>query len=131
MLCITPFDQALDLLPSHSLHIIMCHTAGLDAEHTRQHLYQGPNLGPVVSGSSGANIVDGLEPDANETILVKKRFSPFFGTHLDVLLRRCVIGAAACASGAHRLGVAGKNSYAEVCKECITVAVQERPVLPE
>ena len=37
----------------------------------------------------GAELVQGLQPGPREPVIIKKRFSPFFGTHLDLLLRRC------------------------------------------
>ena len=65
------------------------YVAGNDVEHTRRHLFKGPGTGATVAGMPGARIVDGLKPAEGETVVIKKRFSPFFGTHLDMLLRRC------------------------------------------
>ena len=58
-------------------------------EHTRQHLYRGPGTGATVVGTTGARLVEGLGAEEGEPVVVKKRFSGFFQTHLDMLLRRC------------------------------------------
>jgi hypothetical protein len=106
-------------LPSVSLKarqacsFIVCWTAGLDAEHTRQHLYTLASIGPVVAGSPGASIVQGLKPATNETVLVKKRFSPFFGTHLDLLLRRCTFRNARFVPSTHL-----SNKFASKTAQC-------------
>jgi hypothetical protein len=63
--------------------------AGLDVEHTRQHLYRGPGTGATVAGTPGAALVEGLQTQHGEHVIIKKRFSPFFQTHLDMVLRRC------------------------------------------
>eukprot|EP00892_Ulva_mutabilis_P004760 jgi/Ulvmu1/2656/UM014_0110.1 len=60
---------------------------GVDVEHTRQHLYQD-GKGPTLRGSAGAQIVEELQPLQDEIVIVKKRFSAFFNTSLDSILRR-------------------------------------------
>jgi nicotinamidase-related amidase len=62
---------------------------GIDVERTRQHLYRGPGTGAVVTGTQGSQLVDGLETMPQEVVIIKKRFSPFFHTPLDMILRRC------------------------------------------
>lgn len=47
--------------------------------------------GICVPGTKGAEIVDELTPLPNETILRKLRFSAFFQTELDMILRRLKI----------------------------------------
>lgn len=42
----------------------------------------------VVSGTRGAEVVEDLTPEEDEPVVVKKRFSGFMGTELDLLLRR-------------------------------------------
>jgi nicotinamidase-related amidase len=42
----------------------------------------------VVAGTPGAEIVEALKPAADEPVIVKKRFSAFLKTELDLLLRR-------------------------------------------
>ena len=61
---------------------------GIDVEAVRQHLYRDGGAGSTVAGTRGAALVDGLEAAPGEITLVKKRFSAFFHTHLDLLLRR-------------------------------------------
>lgn len=41
----------------------------------------------AVRGSSGANVIDELKPLPSDPIIYKRRFSGFFGTELDLLLR--------------------------------------------
>ena len=40
--------------------------------------------------------MDGLTRHDSEYQIVKKRFSPFFHTHLDLLLRRCISVLRSC-----------------------------------
>ncbi|HET6858783.1 MAG TPA: isochorismatase family cysteine hydrolase [Streptomyces sp.] len=41
----------------------------------------------VLLGTWGTQVHDALKPAADEPVVEKRRISPFFGTHLDVLLR--------------------------------------------
>lgn len=41
----------------------------------------------VVLGTWGTQVHDALKPAAGEPVVEKRRISPFYGTHLDVLLR--------------------------------------------
>ena len=60
---------------------------GSDIEITRREAFlAGPQY--AVHGTPGAEIVDGLAPAPNEYRIVKPRFSAFFGTKLDLILRR-------------------------------------------
>ena len=60
---------------------------GSDVEKSRQELFQeGP--GVCVPGTEGAQIVPALAPEEGEYIVHKRRFSAFFQTELDMLLRR-------------------------------------------
>ena len=60
-------------------------------EHRRQLVDFGRegDISPVhcVEGTPGANPVDGLEQDANDFKVIKRRFSGFFATDLELLLR--------------------------------------------
>ena len=69
-------------------HIIRQHTRdGSDVEKPRQELFQeGPGI--CVPGTEGAQIVAALTPEPGEYIVHKRRFSAFFQTELDMLLRR-------------------------------------------
>ncbi|WP_297262838.1 isochorismatase family cysteine hydrolase [uncultured Desulfovibrio sp.] len=70
------------------IHIIRQHNRdGSDVEKSRQELFQeGP--GVCVPGTEGAQIVPALAPEEGEYIVHKRRFSAFFQTELDMLLRR-------------------------------------------
>tara|TARA_Y100000588_G_scaffold309929_1_gene335231 strand:+ start:1099 stop:1755 length:657 start_codon:yes stop_codon:yes gene_type:complete len=49
-----------------------------------------PSIGAgacLVSGQRGTNVVEELKPVDNETIVTKHRYSAFFGTDLDMILR--------------------------------------------
>lgn len=68
-------------------HVIRRHAPdGGDAEIFRRHLY-AQGRGICVEGSPGADIVEGLAPRPGEGIIVKRRFSAFFGTDFDERLR--------------------------------------------
>ena len=70
------------------IHIIRQHNRdGSDVEKSRQELFQeGPGI--CVPGTEGAQIVAALTPEPGEYIVHKRRFSAFFQTELDMLLRR-------------------------------------------
>ena len=70
------------------VHVIREHRPdGSDVEIGRTRLFtEGP--GVCVPGTPGARIIDELTPLPQETILRKLRFSAFFQTGLDMLLRR-------------------------------------------
>jgi nicotinamidase-related amidase len=59
---------------------------GSDVEITR--LQEFMNKPFVVAGTSGCDIVNGLQPLTGEFRIVKKRFSAFMNTELDLILRR-------------------------------------------
>ncbi len=72
----------------HVFHVIREHRMdGVDAEAFRMPLYEEGH-GVCVSGSSGAAIVSALTPLPGEGIIRKRRFSAFFHTEFDLLLRR-------------------------------------------
>lgn len=61
--------------------------SGIDAETYRAPLFE--NGSPFcVPGTKGAEIVDGLKPEAGDIIVHKQRFGAFFATPLDLILRR-------------------------------------------
>lgn len=69
-------------------HVIREHSRdGVDVEQGRVALFTDGS-GICVPGTDGARIVDGLEPQTNEYIIRKRRFSAFFQTELDMMLRR-------------------------------------------
>ncbi|KAG0503470.1 hypothetical protein HPP92_003542 [Vanilla planifolia] len=59
---------------------------GRDVEVFRRHLYVN-GKGPIVKGSKGAELVEGLILVEGEYKLVKTRFSAFFDTNLNSLLQ--------------------------------------------
>eukprot|EP00246_Nothoceros_aenigmaticus_P002871 TRINITY_DN1377_c0_g1_i4.p1 TRINITY_DN1377_c0_g1~~TRINITY_DN1377_c0_g1_i4.p1 ORF type:complete len:215 (-),score=33.74 TRINITY_DN1377_c0_g1_i4:285-929(-) len=62
--------------------------SGRDVELFRTHLYGGELVGPTVKGTPGAALVEGLDVLPQDLVLVKYRFSAFFDTNLDRVLRR-------------------------------------------
>ncbi len=69
------------------IHIIrLHHQSGIDVEMTRRHLFK-KGKPYCVPGTKGAEIVSELEPHEEDYIINKTRFSAFFGTGLDTLLR--------------------------------------------
>ena len=61
---------------------------GSDVEITRRDRFLETG-GFLIPGTPGCAIVDALHPCSGENRIVKKRFSGFFQTGLDALLRRC------------------------------------------
>ena len=64
------------------------HPSGVDVEASRKHLFELGRPGVCVSGTRGAALVEPLAARPGELYVVKKRWSAFFGTPLDVALRR-------------------------------------------
>ena len=68
-------------------HVIRAYTKnGDNAEIFRKDLFQKVQ-GFCIEGTWGAKIVEELTPDKNDYVLVKPRFSAFFGTELKNLLQ--------------------------------------------
>eukprot|EP00897_Mesotaenium_endlicherianum_P004647 jgi/Mesen1/420/ME000100S10656 len=63
------------------------HASGMDVELSRRHLFEGGRSGILVPGTAGAALVDGLVAEEQDIVVIKKRFSAFFGTSLDSILR--------------------------------------------
>jgi nicotinamidase-related amidase len=59
--------------------------AGLDVDFTRAELFQKQ---PFLVSSPGADVVDELHVEPSDIIVVKRRWSAFFATDLDLVLRR-------------------------------------------
>ncbi|XP_078176755.1 putative inactive nicotinamidase At3g16190 [Carex rostrata] len=59
---------------------------GRDVELFRRHHYSN-GKGPTMKGAKGAELVEGLKIREGEYKLVKTRFSAFFNTNLDALLK--------------------------------------------
>lgn len=77
---------------------------GLDAERFRSPLF-GDGAGFCVEQSWGMQPIDRLYPNASEPVVLKRRFSGFMGTELDLLLRRAHV---------ERLVIAGVSLHASV-----------------
>lgn len=61
-------------------------SSGIDAEISRRDLFrQGKAF--CIPGTKGAELVEGLVPHKEDLIVYKTRFSAFFATNLDLLLR--------------------------------------------
>src|SRR4051794_41127261 len=58
---------------------------GLDVDHTRIGIFQDD---PFLVDSPGADLIDGLEIVPTDVVVVKRRWSAFFATDLDMVLRR-------------------------------------------
>jgi hypothetical protein len=59
---------------------------GRDVELFRRHFYSG-GKGPAMKGSKGAEMADGLVVKDEDYKVVKTRFSSFFATNLDSVLK--------------------------------------------
>jgi len=83
--------QAFREVRAPVIHAVRSHRSdGWDAERFRMPTYQA-DRGAFVEGSWGRQVVDRLTPEPGEPIVVKRRFSAFMGTELDLLLRRAQI----------------------------------------
>ncbi len=70
------------------IHVIRQHRPdGSDVEKARVPLF-AKGSGICIPGTKGAEIVEELAPRPGETVLRKLRFSAFFQTELDMLLKR-------------------------------------------
>jgi nicotinamidase-related amidase len=58
---------------------------GLDVDHTRIGIFRED---PFLVTSPGADLIDGLEIAPTDVVVVKRRWSAFFATDLDMVLRR-------------------------------------------
>ncbi len=62
--------------------------SGMDVESCRKALFEDGRKGATVVGTDGAKLVEGLSVLDGEPVVIKRRWSAFFATHLDLLLRR-------------------------------------------
>lgn len=70
------------------IHVFRHYRAdGSDVELTRYRTWKS-NGGSLVPGTPGAQIPESIEPIEGEYLIVKQRWSAFFQTELDLLLRR-------------------------------------------
>ncbi|CAN6237837.1 unnamed protein product [Urochloa humidicola] len=82
--------QAVELARERGIFVVWVvrehDPAGRDVELFRRHFYSGGN-GPAVKGSKGAELADGLVMKEEDYKVVKTRFSSFFATNLDSVLK--------------------------------------------
>ena len=79
------------------IHAVRSHRSdGWDVELFRVPSFHA-DRGFCIEDTWGRMIVDQLTPEPGEPIVVKRRFSAFMGTELDLLLRRAQIGRVAVA----------------------------------
>lgn len=72
-------------------HVVRSHREdGLDVERFRLPSYEA-GRGAWLEDTWGRQIVERLAPEPGEPIVIKRRFSGFMGTELDLLLRRARI----------------------------------------
>ncbi|PNW72282.1 hypothetical protein CHLRE_16g674650v5 [Chlamydomonas reinhardtii] len=90
--CLPHVQEAIAAARAKSLPIVWIirehDPSGVDIEYTRVHLLQSGGAGATVAGSKGAELVEGLEVQPGEAVVIKRRFSAFLATHLDLVLRR-------------------------------------------
>ncbi|CAN6243911.1 unnamed protein product [Urochloa humidicola] len=82
--------QAVELARQRGIFIVWVvrehDPAGRDVELFRRHFYSG-GKGPAMKGSKGAEMADGLIIKEEDYKVVKTRFSSFFATNLDSVLK--------------------------------------------
>jgi len=61
--------------------------SGVDIDKTRIKIFK-ENRGIISENDRSSEIIKELQPKNNEIIIIKKRWSAFFGTELDLILRR-------------------------------------------
>ncbi|MBC7195200.1 MAG: cysteine hydrolase [Caldisericia bacterium] len=61
--------------------------SGIDIDKGRYELFKKEN-GILVENTIGSQIVEELRPLDNEIVVIKRRFSAFFGTELELILKR-------------------------------------------
>lgn len=98
-------QQRFRELEAPIIQIVRSHRRdGWDAERFRQPIFTDGS-GFAVEGSWGLQPVDRLYPQDGEAVVLKRRFSGFLGTELDLLLRRAHI---------ERLAICGVSLHASV-----------------
>ena len=61
--------------------------SGIDIDKTRVEIFK-KSKGLILENDKSSEIIDDLKPLKDEIIVIKRRWSSFFGTELDILLRR-------------------------------------------
>jgi nicotinamidase-related amidase len=106
------------------IHAVRSHRAdGWDVEKFRLPAFQA-DRGALLEETWGRVIVDRLAPEPGEPIVIKRRFSAFMGTELDLLLRRARVERLVV------MGVSLPNSpratmFDAICLDYEVVAVED------
>ncbi|MGB9749321.1 MAG: cysteine hydrolase family protein [Caldisericia bacterium] len=61
--------------------------SGVDIDKTRIKIFK-ENRGIIIENDGSSEIIKELKPKSDEIIVIKRRWSAFFGTELDLILRR-------------------------------------------
>lgn len=64
--------------------------SGIDIDKTRIEIFK-KNKGLIIENDRSSEIIKELKPLKNEIVVIKRRWSAFFSTELDILLRRLKI----------------------------------------
>ncbi len=86
-------EEGLKIIPNLQTLIRLCRQQGIpvvyanDALMPDDFLFRSRLRPHGIRGTSGARIINELEPEDNDVILSKRRFSAFFKTDLDITLR--------------------------------------------
>jgi len=94
LLIINNVRGILNYFRENKLHLIFVkrlhRVDGSDVDKPRIELFNNTG-GFLIEGTRGAEIVEELRPFPSEIVITKKRFSAFFHTDLDLILRRMEI----------------------------------------
>lgn len=106
------------------VHAVRSHRAdGWDVERFRIPSFEA-GRGAFLEGSWGIQPFDRLTPSPGEPVIVKRRFSAFMGTELDLLLRRAGVGKLVVC-GASLPNSPRATMFDAVCLDYDVVAVED------
>ena len=88
---VTNIKKILNIYREKKLQIIFVkrehRKSGIDIDKTRVEIFK-KSKGLILENDKSSEIIDDLKPLKDEIIVIKRRWSSFFGTELDMLLRR-------------------------------------------
>jgi len=88
---VTNIKKILNIYREKKLPIIFVkrehRKSGIDIDKTRVEIFK-KSKGLILENDKSSEIIDDLKPLKDEIIVIKRRWSSFFGTELDMLLRR-------------------------------------------
>lgn len=114
---------------SHSLHIPVIYTRwendpalGHPPERAPYLQWGGRNV--CLKGTPGAEIIDELKPGPGDYVVTKVRYSAFYGTHLETLLRIKGIWILIVVGGSTNWGIEwlARDAW---CRDIVTVVVRD------